>query len=104
MHLALNSNGPMTISNRFLPLSFPIKREPCNGATTGDDSLHAAITISEPVVGFDLSYFAFTGNGSASDLVSIVDTSKNVEVDSERIWNDHPTIPLIRYLTCWERQ
>ena len=28
MPLVLNSNGPMTISNRFLPLLFPIKREP----------------------------------------------------------------------------
>ncbi|GIR23662.1 hypothetical protein CM15mP37_11670 [bacterium] len=51
-----------------------------NGATTGDDSLHAAITISEPIVGFDLSYFTFTGNGSASDLILVNDTSATMKL------------------------
>ena len=64
-----------------------------NGATTGDDSLHAAITISEPVVGFDLSYFTFTGNGSASDLVSVNDTSKTLKLIASASGTITATIP-----------
>ena len=64
-----------------------------NGATTGDDSLHAAITISEPIVGFDLSYFTFTGNGSASDLVSVNDTSKTLKLIASASGTITATIP-----------
>ena len=64
-----------------------------SGATTGDDSLHAAITITEPIAGFDLSYFSFTGNGSASDLVLVNDTSVTINLIAGASGTVTATIP-----------